>query len=178
MGQVRERHIKNSHIRMMFYNIPCMRNQVLFRNLTYVGKILRHEKSHVPTRFLTAWCDNPRKRGGQLLTNKDSLVWNLQLIIPGIDDVGSVSTWGFHALDATYWFLLLATLKYPANTTPDHPPNKQEDHRDASQYTPSTTSPPQAPSPSQPPNLPSRNGRASIGSEGFGGSRPFNYPPP
>ena len=26
MVQVRERHIKNSHIRTMFYNIPCVRN--------------------------------------------------------------------------------------------------------------------------------------------------------
>ena len=41
MGQVRERHIENSHIRTMFYNIPCVRNQVAFRKLNYVGKILR-----------------------------------------------------------------------------------------------------------------------------------------
>ena len=41
MTQVRERHIKNSHIQVMFYNIPCVRNQVAFRQLTYVGKVLR-----------------------------------------------------------------------------------------------------------------------------------------
>ena len=34
MGQVRERHIKNSHICTMFYNIPCMGNQFTFRQLT------------------------------------------------------------------------------------------------------------------------------------------------
>ena len=28
MGQVRECHIKNSHIRTIFYNIPCIRNQL------------------------------------------------------------------------------------------------------------------------------------------------------
>ena len=92
MVQVMERHIKNSHIRVMFYNIPCVRNQVAFRKLTYFWKVLRREASHVPTRFLTAWCNNPRKRGGQLLTNKDSLVCNLRLIILSIDDAGSVST--------------------------------------------------------------------------------------
>ena len=142
MGQVRECHIKNSHIRTIFYNIPCIRNQLAFRQLTYAGKILCHEKSHVPTRFLTAWCNNPRKRGGQLLTNKYSLVWNLQLITPGIDDAGLVSTWGFHALDTTHWFLLLAMIKHPANTTPDQPTNEQEADRDATQPNPPPPLPP------------------------------------
>ena len=77
MVQVRERHIKNSHIRVMLYNIPCVRNQVAFRRLTYVGKVLRREASHVSTRFLTAWYNNPRKRGMSFLTNRDSLVRNL-----------------------------------------------------------------------------------------------------
>ena len=61
------------------------------------------------------------------MTNKYSLVRNLRLVIPGIDKADSVSTWGLHAIDATHWFLLLATLKHPANTTSYHPPNKQED---------------------------------------------------
>ena len=64
IGQVRECHIKNSHICMMFYNIPCVRNQVVFSQMTYVGKILCREGSHVPTRLLTDWWDNPKKRGG------------------------------------------------------------------------------------------------------------------
>ena len=102
MGHVIERHINNSHIQMIFYNIPCVRNQVESRQLTYVGKILRQEGSHITTRLLTAWYNNPRKQGGQLLTNKDSLVWNLRIIIPGVDNAGSVSTQGFHALDATH----------------------------------------------------------------------------
>ena len=102
MVRVRERHIKYSHICTMFYNIPCQNNQVAFRQLTYVGKILRREGSHVPTRLLTAWCDNLRKRGGQLVTNKDSVVKNLRLVLPDVDDAGSLSTWRFHALDAKY----------------------------------------------------------------------------
>ena len=122
MGQVIERHIKNSHIFTMFYNIPCMRNQAAFRQMTYVGKILCCESYHVPTRFLTAWCNSPSKWGGQLLTKKDRLVRKLRIIIPGVDGAFSVSTWGFHALNETHWFLLLATLKHPSNTTPDHPP--------------------------------------------------------
>ena len=62
MGQVRECHIKNSHICMMFYNIPCVRNQVAFRQMTYVGGIMRRKRSHVPTRLLAAWCNNPSQR--------------------------------------------------------------------------------------------------------------------
>ena len=140
IGQVRERHIKNSHICTMSYNIPCVRNQVAFKQLTYVGKILCHERSHVPTRLLTDWCDSPRKRGGKLMTNKDSLVQNPRLAIPGIDNAGLMSTWGFQTLNVTHWFLLLATLKHSAITNPYQPPNEQESDRDASKSTPSTHS--------------------------------------
>ena len=73
------------------------------------------------------------------MMNKDSLVWNLRIIIPGVDNAGSVSMWGFHALDATHWFLLMATLKHPAKMTPDRPSNEQEADRDASQSTPPST---------------------------------------
>ena len=99
----------------MFYNIPYVRNHVAFSQLTYVGKILRQEGSHVPTRLLTAWCDDSRKQGGQLVTNKDILVKNLRLILPYVDDTGSLSTCKFHALDAKYWFLLLSILRHPSN---------------------------------------------------------------
>ena len=68
--QGRERKIKDSHICTMLYNILYVRNQVTFRHLTYVGKILRHKGYYVLTRLLNAWCNNPWKRGGQLLTNK------------------------------------------------------------------------------------------------------------
>ena len=178
MGQVRERHIKNSHTCTMFYNIPCIRNQVTFRQLTYAGKILCREKSHIPTIFLTAWYDNPRKRGGQLMMNSNSLVRKLQLIIPEIDDAKSVSTSGFCDIDTTCLFLLLATLKHPANMTPNHPSNKQEANPDAPQPTPFTPSPPWLSHSSQPPHSPSRSNMYSSRSEGFYGSRPFNTPHP
>ena len=96
----------------MFYNIPCVKNQVAFRQLTYIGKILRREGSHVPTRLLTLWCDSLRKRGVQLVMNKESIVKNPRLVLPDVDDAGSMSAWGFQTLDAKYWFLLLWTLKH------------------------------------------------------------------
>ena len=108
----------------MFYNIPCVKNQVAFRQLTYVDKILKREGSHVLTRLLTAWCDNLRKQGGQLFINKDNIVNNLQLVLPDVDNAGSFSTWVFHALDAKYWFLLLWTLKHPSIQTPENPPRR------------------------------------------------------
>ena len=95
----------------MFYNILCVRNQVVFRQLTYVGKILRQEGSHVPTRLLTAWCDNPRKQGGQLVTNKDSIVKNLRLVLLDVDDASFLSNLVFHTPDVKYWLLLLSILK-------------------------------------------------------------------
>ena len=124
----------------MSYNIPCVRNQVAFRQLTYVGKILRREVYHVPMRLLIAWCDNLRKRGIQLVTNKDSLVMNLRLVLPDVDDAGSLSTWGFHALDAKYWFLLLSILKHLSNQTLDNPLDGKEADGDETRPDPSPPS--------------------------------------
>ena len=130
-------------------------NTLAFSQLTSVGKILHYKGFPVPTIFLTDWCDNLRKQGGQLLMNKDSLVWKLFLIIPGVDDAGLVSMCGFRSLDATHWFLLMPTLKHPANTTLGRPSNNQEADQDASRSTPATPSPPRPPPHSQPPHSPS-----------------------
>ena len=88
------------------------------------------------------------------MTNKDSFVRNLRLIIPSVDDAGSVATWGFHALDASYWFLMVASLNHPANTTLDYPLEDKETGRNPSQ---SSSSCP--PLPSTPPleHLPPHN---------------------
>ena len=57
--------------------------------------------------------------------NKDSIVKNLWLIIPDVNYAGSLSTWGFHALDAKYWFVLFWTLKHLSIQTPENPPEGQ-----------------------------------------------------
>ena len=46
MTKLRDMRINNTSIRIMFYNIPCIRSQVAFRKLSYVGKIFRREGSH------------------------------------------------------------------------------------------------------------------------------------
>ena len=63
MVKVREMKIKNTQVISKFYNIPCIRNQVAFGQLSYVGKIFRQKVTHLPTRLLMTWCDHPRKGG-------------------------------------------------------------------------------------------------------------------
>ena len=41
MCQVIDRHIKNASIREKFYNLPTIKNQIVFRQLTYMDKIFR-----------------------------------------------------------------------------------------------------------------------------------------
>ena len=99
MSEVIEQHITNTSIRDKFYNIPTIKKQIALRQLTYLGKIFRREESHIPTRLLTVWCDHQRKSGRPILTNKQSMVWNIQQVVPNVDAQGTMSTWGFHALD-------------------------------------------------------------------------------
>ena len=69
--------INNTSIRIMSYNIPCIRNQVAFRQLSYVDKIFWRKESHIPTHLLTAQSNHPRKHDQPLLTNNISLARNL-----------------------------------------------------------------------------------------------------
>ena len=138
-----------------------------------------------PTRLLTAWCNHPRKRGRPLLTHKMSLARNLRLIIPEVDEGGALSIWGFHALDTGHWHDLLATLKHPANTTPDGPPDVKAGNSDTSSPSNAESSPlppppppPRSPPPRPPPPRTSRGHRTSGGMEENGRPPPYPTPPP
>ena len=111
-----------------------------FVNSLTFGEIVRRESTHIPTRLLTAWCDYPRKVGRPLLTNKQCIVRNLQIVIPEVDDDGTLASWGFHALDTSFWNKILRTLKHPGNDPPESPPKT---------YFPQTNSSPPA-SPREP----------------------------
>ena len=102
MSQVIDRHIENASILEKFYNILKIKNQIAFQQLTYLGKIFRREASHILTRLLTAWCDHPRKVGRPLLTNKQSIVSNIQFVLPEVNRTGLLSKWRFHTLDAQH----------------------------------------------------------------------------
>ena len=86
MRHVIEHRIKNEQVCEMFFNITTIRNEIAFRQLTYIGKIVRRESTHIPTRLLTAWCDHPRKVGRPLLTNKQCIIINIKIVIPEVDD--------------------------------------------------------------------------------------------
>ena len=87
MSQVIDRHIKNASIREKFYNIPTIKNQIVFRQLTYLGKIFPREAPYILTRILMVCFDHPCKVGRPLLTNKQSIVTNIQLVLPEVDSV-------------------------------------------------------------------------------------------
>ena len=130
MGQVIDRHIKNSSIQEMLYNIPTVQNQIAFRQITYLGKLFQHEASHIPTRLLTAWLGHPRKVGHHLLTNKQNMASNIRLVIPGVDRSGALSAWGFHALDTQHWHSKMNNLKHPSFEPPEDQPNTSHEDRD------------------------------------------------
>ena len=115
--------------RNSLYNISTIKKQIALRQLTYLGKIFRREESHIPTRLLTVRCDHQRKAGRPILTNKQSMVRNIQQVIPNVDARGTMSTWGFHALDTQHWNDILITLRHPSFNPPENDPNKpQEDN--------------------------------------------------
>ena len=102
ISEVIEQHITNTSIREKFYNTPTIKKQIALRQLTYLGKIFCREESHIPTRLLTVWCDHQHKAGQPIFTNKQSMVRNIQQVIPNVDAHGTMSTWGFHALDTQH----------------------------------------------------------------------------
>ena len=86
-------------------------------------KNFRKESTHIPTRLLTEWCDHPRKVGRAILTNKQCIVRILQLVIPKVNDNGTLASWRFHALDASFWNTLLRKLKHIENDPTKSPPS-------------------------------------------------------
>ena len=129
MSKVIKQHITNTSIREKFYNIPMIKKKIALRQLTYIGKIFHREESHIPTFLLTVWCDHQCKAGRPILTNKNIMVRNIQQVIPNVDAHGTISTWGFHALDTQHWNDLLNTLRHPSFNPPENNPNKpQEDN--------------------------------------------------
>ena len=72
--EVIEDPITNASLRMRFFNIPTIRNQIAKRQLTFIGKVVRKSEDQIPTQLLTDWSDHKRKRGGVLQNNKKNLI--------------------------------------------------------------------------------------------------------
>ena len=108
--QVIDEHITNDSIRKRFCHIPSMRNQIAKKQLTFIGKVIRNSDEQIPSQLLTAWCNHPGRRGAPLQNNKKNLVQNIQLLLPSVPKDGRLSSWGFYALDSSYWNHLVSQL--------------------------------------------------------------------
>ena len=112
--QVIDEHITNASMRTQLYNILTAKKNIAARQLTFLGKIFRCDVSHPSTKLLIAWCNHSRKLDGPFLTNKKSIVNHIKLVVPSMDEYGSIKSWGFHALDNVYREVLGAHMLHPA----------------------------------------------------------------
>ena len=85
--------ITNQSVRKRFFNIPTIRHQIVKRQLTFIGKVVRNSEDQIPTKLLTAWCDNERKPDALLQKNKKNIAQNIRLIVPGAAKYGLLTTW-------------------------------------------------------------------------------------
>ena len=95
--------ITNQSLRKQFFDIPTIRNQLEKQQLTFIGKVVRNSEDRIPTKILTAWCDNKHKRGAPLQNNKKNLAQNICLIVPGAAEDGLITTLVYLSLDNGYW---------------------------------------------------------------------------
>ena len=121
--QVIDDSITNDSLRVRFFNIPSIRNQIAKRQLTFIGKVVRNTDDQIPTQLLTAWCEHPRKRGAPLQNNKKNLAQNIRLIVPGAAKDGLLSSWVYSALDDAYWAHLVSQLGTRPSTWSGAKPN-------------------------------------------------------
>ena len=106
-------------------------------------KVVRNSEDQIPTKLLTAWCENKRKRGAPLQNNKKNLTQNIRLIVPGAAKDGLLVTWVYLALDDGYWKHLIKQLGTNPSTWNGAEPNPRS--------TPPPCSPRRAAGPSAPP---------------------------
>ena len=85
MKQLKEEIITNEMIRQNVFDIPMIQNQEYKRQLTFIGKVTQDSDKQVPTKLLTAWCNNKRQPRGVLNYNKKTLVQNIALIVLTVD---------------------------------------------------------------------------------------------
>ena len=96
---MKDQHITNEIVRNKFLIYPASKDrlqhdsyQKINFNTTAV-KVTRNSYNHLPTKLLTAWLNNKRRRGDVLHMNKKSIIHNLWLIITGVGKTGALKTW-------------------------------------------------------------------------------------
>jgi hypothetical protein len=113
--KVRENHIKNEHVRRMFYDIPRVSNMIAARQLDFIGKTIRGPLDRPAQQLLTACYNYTRQVGRPFLHNKDFIVKNLCLLFANVPEVtineyGSLKHWIKEGLHEQYWNQLVACL--------------------------------------------------------------------
>ena len=83
-NEVKKQRITNEASRKKLFNITNIKKQIPTGKLTFIGKGARNYDDHIPTKFITMWCNQKRRHGDVLDTNKKSIVHNLHLVISGV----------------------------------------------------------------------------------------------
>ena len=188
MSQAKDEKINNSSIRNIMFNIPTIKSQIAIRCATFVGKVMRGPNHHPPKMLMPAWVDNPRARGGQLMTVKKSFANILCTLLPKemmelhrvknkdtgemeiksrLDKTGKMSLWLKIAFDKSLWNWHIEKLKQPGINIP--PPNP---HR------PNPTPPEQPPTPPRNSGPPRQNQRTQTPSPPPANNHRQQSPPP
>ena len=71
-------------------------------NLRSFGKLNRKSEEQIPKKILTAWRNNKWRVVGVLHSNKKNLVQKISLIVPTIDQYGSLKLWAHLDIDDKY----------------------------------------------------------------------------
>jgi hypothetical protein len=133
MYQVKKERITNDQVRERFYNIPCVKNVITARLLSFIGKAVRDPHPLRPTKLmlmLTTCCNNSRKRGQPYTTNKDTIVNCLVLLFERVPEVtidqsqGSMIDWVKEVNNEKYWKSLIRCLLKSTEEIPTRPTNK------------------------------------------------------
>ena len=125
MSQVKDERITYERVRKIFYNIPDIQSLIAIRQCRFIGRVVRGPDENPPKALLTAWCNHTRVSGGQLTTNKKSIVKSLHLLLPEEmknDNQGLMSNWINIARNKKLWNHKIEKLKQPGVEMPEPPP--------------------------------------------------------
>ena len=85
--------ITNEMVRKEFNNITTMENMIKKRQIIWIGKLARLPENRLPRQLLSAWVQNPRKRGKPQLTLRNAMAKAIETIIPDSGMEAQLNKW-------------------------------------------------------------------------------------